>query len=143
MLRSSLSLRGRSDSTEMLKLAIPRRNTALLGLRVLLTLALLGSGCGRAGEDRPPPAPAETDHDTTDLTRYDSSTADSRDVVASGGCEEGATRDCRIYLPSHDGVQPCFVGVQECTASTWGECGNAVLVDANANDEEIEAETAP
>jgi hypothetical protein len=136
-------MRGRSDSTEMMKLAVPRRNTPFLGLGVLFTLALLGSGCGSGAEDRPPPAPAETDHETTDLARYDNSTADSRDVFASGGCEEGATQPCRIYLASHDGVQPCFVGVQECTDSAWGECGNAVLVDANANDEEIEAETTP
>jgi hypothetical protein len=127
----------------MFKLAVPRRNTPLLGLGALVTLALLGSGCGSSSEDRPPPAPTQTDRDTTDLTRYDSSTADTRDVFASGGCEEGATKDCRIYLPSHDGVQPCFVGVQECTDSAWGECGNAVLVDANANDAEIEAETTP
>jgi hypothetical protein len=126
----------------MFKLAVPRRNTPLLGLLGVFTLALLGSGCGSSA-DRRRPAPAQTDQDTTDLTRYDSSTADSRDVFASGGCDEGSTQDCRIYLPSHDGVQPCFVGVQECSESAWGECGNAVLVDANANDKEIETETAP
>jgi len=126
----------------MMKLAAPRRNTPLLGLGALFTLAVLVSGCGSSSADRPP-APAEADPETTDLARYDSSSGDARDVFASGGCDEGAMQDCRIYLPSHDGVQPCFVGVQECTDSTWGECGNAVLVDANANDTEIEADATP
>jgi len=46
----------------------------------------------------------------------------------------GATQACRIYLPSHDGVQPCFVGQQACKDAAWSECDNAALVDANNGD---------
>lgn len=76
----------------------------------------------------------------TDLSQYDASTADARDLVATGGCTEGERKTCRVYLPSHNGVQPCFVGEQLCTGSIWGNCGSAVLVDANDGDAELDAE---
>jgi hypothetical protein len=94
-------------------------------------------GCG-APDERPPPS---DDVEPIELSRYDASTADTRDVVATGGCAEGERKTCRVYLPSHNGVQPCFVGEQLCTSSVWGDCGSAVLVDANDNDAELEAET--
>jgi len=97
---------------------------------------LLASACG-GGDDRPPP-PAEADFQTPDLTNYDSTTADARDVFANGECETGATQTCRIYLASHDGIQPCFVGMQQCVDTHWGICDDAVLVDANADDAELD-----
>jgi hypothetical protein len=95
-------------------------------------LGLLGSACG-SGHHRPPP-PAESNLQTPDLTDYDSTTADARDVFANGECENGATQTCRIYLASHDGIQPCFVGMQACVETHWSICDDAVLVDANADD---------
>ena len=103
----------------------------------LALLGLIGSACG-SSSDRPPPAPAEADFEAPDLTHYDSTTADARDVFANGECEEGATKTCRIYLPSHDGIQPCFVGMQACVETHWGICGDAVLVDANADDAQLD-----
>lgn len=76
--------------------------------------------------------------DYPDLRDYDAATADARDVVASGACEDDATQTCRIYLPAHDGVQPCFVGEQVCVEGAWSSCEQAVLVDANADDAALE-----
>jgi hypothetical protein len=104
-----------------------------LGFLLVRSLLLGALACG-AGNDRPPPAPAEENPSSNDLNNYDSSTADSRDTVAQGVCEDGAKQTCRVYLPAHDGIQPCFVGEQTCTGEQWGACEDAVLVDANAGD---------
>ncbi len=105
--------------------------------RVGIAIGIAAFGVGCASRDlRPPPPEA----DTTDLTQYDSTTGDARDVFATGGCTEGQSQTCRIYLPSHNGIQPCFVGVQECVDAAWGDCGSAVLVDANADDAELQPE---
>ena len=108
--------------------------------RAVHVASLALAACG--GEDeRPPPAPS--DIDLADLIRYDTSAADSRDVFASGACEDGAVQECRIYLPSHNGVQPCFVGEQLCAGAAWGQCESGSLVDANANDAELDPESLP
>ena len=99
-------------------------------------LGLVASAC--SSHDRPPPAPAEADFEAPDLTQYDSTTADARDVFADGECEAGTTQTCRIYLPSHDGIQPCFVGEQACVDTHWGPCDDAVLVDANSEDAQLD-----
>lgn len=113
--------------------------------RLLTLLAVLVTGCG--GDDHPPPAPAAADGtgarlDNSNLRNYDSSTADERDAVADGSCTPGTTQECRVYLPAHDGLQPCFVGEQRCVNSRWGECADALLVDANQDDTAIDP-TAP
>jgi hypothetical protein len=105
-------------------------------------LALLALACDSSAE-RPPPSQSEADVDLTDLIRYDATTADVRDVYASGACADGATRDCRVYLPSHNDVQPCFVGEQTCVGSEWGECASGVVVDANADDAELDPNDLP
>jgi hypothetical protein len=64
-------------------------------------------------------------------------------VFATGACTDGSTRECRVYLPSHNGVQPCFVGEQTCVASRWGDCESGTLVDANDDDAEIAPEDLP
>lgn len=110
--------------------------------RAILVLALAHQAlaCG-AADERPAPSPSESDLDFSVLARYDASNADERDVFASGSCTDGATQTCRIYLPSHNGVQPCFVGEQFCTSASWGPCESAVLVDANADDAELDPDT--
>jgi hypothetical protein len=107
-----------------------------------LLFVLLAFGCDTS-EDRPPPAQPEADIDLTDLLRYDTSTADARDVYATGTCTEGTSRACRVYLPSHNDVQPCFVGEQVCVGSEWGECASGALVDANDDDAELAPEDLP
>ena len=107
---------------------------------MLTVLALLAAGCG--GDDHPPPAPASEDGtgarlDNSNL-RDDSSAADDRDAVADGSCTPGSTQACRVYLPAHDGIQPCFVGEQRCVNSHWSECADALLVDANKDDAAID-----
>jgi len=109
--------------------------------RLLTVLALLGTACG--GDDHPPPAPASADGsgarlDNSNLRNYDSSSADERDAVADGSCAPGSTQECRVYLPAHDGLQPCFVGEQRCVDSHWSECADALLVDANNDDSAID-----
>jgi hypothetical protein len=112
--------------------ALPRR-CRRPGVISLLFCAL-SVACG-SGHDRPPPAPADGEHlNNNDLSNYDSSTGDARDNVSEGECENGATKTCRVYLPAHDGIQPCFVGEQLCVETRWSSCDDAVLVDANAGD---------
>jgi len=108
---------------------------------LLTVLSLLGTGCG--GNDHPPPAPSSADGsgarlDNSNLRNYDSSSADERDAVADGSCTPGSTQECRVYLPAHDGLQPCFVGEQRCVDSHWSECADALLVDANKDDSAID-----
>jgi len=103
-------------------------------------LALLCAACG-AGEDHPPPAPSadSSEHlDNSRLLNYDAASADPRDLVAGGECEPGMTQQCRVYLPAHDGIQPCFVGEQRCVNAHWGLCADALLVDANKDDTTID-----
>jgi hypothetical protein len=109
--------------------------------RLVAVLALLGTGCG--GDDHPPPAPTSSDGtgarlDNSVPRNYDSSTADQHDAVAEGSCTPGSTQQCRVYLPAHDGIQPCFVGEQRCVDSHWGECADTLLVDANKDDSAID-----
>jgi hypothetical protein len=112
--------------------------------RWAFVLCALASGACGSGNGRPPPAPAEDGlNNPGDLSNYDSTTADSRDNVAAGECETGTTQDCRVYLPAHDGIQPCFVGVQSCVEEHWGDCEDAVLVDANAGDATLGETPAP
>jgi hypothetical protein len=101
-----------------------------------ITLVLLGSACG-SSDERPAPPPTGDDLPVTDLTQYDKSTADARDVYAAGRCANGTTKECRVYLAAHDGIQPCFVGEQTCVDARWGSCENAALVDANSHDSRI------
>ena len=99
-------------------------------------VVLFGIACG-SSDERPAPPPTGEDLPVTDLTQYDRSTADARDVYAAGHCTNGSTKECRVYLTAHDGIQPCFVGAQTCVGARWGTCENAVLVDANSNDSRI------
>ena len=95
-------------------------------------LALTALAC--SSNDRPPPAEPQDDLDLSDLSQYDGDNSDARNVLAAGGCTDGETQACRIYLPSHNDIQPCFVGEQLCAEGAWGDCGNTVLVDANNDD---------
>ncbi len=106
-------------------------------------VVLLALACAGSPERPPPPSGSGADIALTDLVQYDAMAADARDVYATGACEDGATRVCRVYLPSHNDVQPCFVGEQLCGGGQWGECESGELVDANAGDAELDHETLP
>jgi hypothetical protein len=110
--------------------------------RAVFAAALVLVACG-GQDERPPPPESNANIDLADLIRYDTSTADGRDVFASGACEDGAVQECRVYLPSHNGVQPCFVGEQICAGDAWGQCESGSLVDANADDAELDPDTLP
>jgi hypothetical protein len=122
----------------MISPTVQRSLPRLIGV---LFVSLACAACG--GNDRPPPPKSDGDIDLADLIRYDASSADARDVFASGRCEDGAMQECRIYLPSHNGVQPCFVGQQICGGAEWGECESGSLVDANADDAELDPDELP
>ena len=47
---------------------------------------------------------------------------DGGNVVSVGPCTDGDTVSCKIYLPSHDGITQCIVGIQVCHDGTWGDC---------------------
>jgi hypothetical protein len=107
-----------------------------------LSFVVLALACD-SSPVRPPPSTSEADIELTDLVQYDTKTADARDVYASGACADGATRECRVYLPSHNDVQPCFVGEQLCVRSQWGQCESGALVDANDDDTDLAPEDLP
>lgn len=37
-------------------------------------------------------------------------------------CVAGDTRACKVQLPSHNGVNSCFVGVTICLDGQWSDC---------------------
>ncbi len=104
--------------------------------RTALALALSSFACGADGE-RPPPS---EDNGPSQIDPGDPKGAGAGDDVADGPCEAGATKQCRIYLPSHNDIRPCFVGEQVCEDGRWSDCGDTVLVDANADDAELDPE---
>lgn len=110
--------------------------TAPIRIASFLAICALPLACGDEGDDRPPASASEEDLDLSNIEQYE--TDDSRNVFARGSCSSGTTQVCRVYLPSHNDIQPCFVGEQECLDGAWGECGDAVLVDANAGDRPLD-----
>ncbi|MEO8179464.1 MAG: hypothetical protein ABI895_11595 [Deltaproteobacteria bacterium] len=111
----------------------PRAQLALW----LVVLGLSSAACD-ATDAHPPPAPADGgEHLNARVLGYDSATADSHESE-DDACTAGMTRECRIYLPAHDGIQPCFVGEQRCVENQWSLCDDVLLVDANRDDEAID-----
>lgn len=37
-------------------------------------------------------------------------------------CLDGDLQECRVYLPMHQGVTNCVIGMQECERGAWGAC---------------------
>lgn len=120
---------------------------ALTGLAVRCFVAL-GPVCGALGcgdgSNRPdaadlaPQQPQPQRQDQTETSAPDNpSTATARNVVALGSCVDSSVVECRLYLPSYNGVQPCYVGEQHCVEATWGPCQGVQLVDANREDAPI------
>ncbi len=48
-------------------------------------------------------------------------------------CQDGATRECKVDLGTHNGVTSCFVGIETCLDGEWGTCSDPpVAEDAEA-----------
>ena len=90
----------------------------------LLLLGLLSIACGSAN-DRPP-AQAETlgsaPSQGAPAPRASSELPPAGNDVATGECELGESRDCRVWLPEVNGVKNCFVGTQVCVTDAWSKC---------------------
>jgi hypothetical protein len=37
-------------------------------------------------------------------------------------CTEGATKDCKVQVGTHNGIVTCFLGTQTCSEGVWQEC---------------------
>lgn len=85
----------------------------------LLLAALLCTACG--GEDHPPAPPASrTPFAPSPPPNVPAQPA--RDDVATGACDKGTARDCRVWLPSSGGIKNCFQGTQACAEDMWSDC---------------------
>lgn len=84
----------------------------------LATCCLAGLAVACGSEEGPPGAPPEVAFDSGPTL-----TADSGYMVPVGSpCTEATMKPCKVLLPSHGSVHPCFVGVQICTDGKWGAC---------------------
>jgi hypothetical protein len=104
---------------------------------ILFALLIASPGCGDAadeGTDAPAPLPAAAeciDNDGDGLGEgclagpdCDDSNPGECEPSEPEGCDEGATRECKVWLKNNGKVKNCFVGVQVCSGGAWGECGS-------------------
>lgn len=83
-----------------------------------ITVAGALSACG-SGDTAPPGAPTETPSDSGP----NNTGSETGFMVPVGSpCTEGAMKDCKVLLPAHGSIHPCFVGVQICSDGKWGLC---------------------
>jgi hypothetical protein len=108
-----------------------------LTFRIFGAPFLLGLLVSCGDDDHPPPATGGDGFNDDVVGQHPDN------VYASGPCEDGDVKQCRVYLPAHGQVQPCFVGEQVCVEGTWSDCGDTVLVDANDLDPEPETGSRP
>ena len=91
--------------------------TSLFAASLLLLAGCVACG----GADRPDSSEVMAGHTVPPPPRPASDTP-STDDVATGACDSGASRDCRVWLPEINGVKNCFVGSQVCLEDTWSDC---------------------
>ncbi|MBE7481615.1 MAG: hypothetical protein HS104_16745 [Polyangiaceae bacterium] len=92
---------------------------ARLGIAVMGVL--LASACSGAPERPPPPAENETAAAAPEAPDTGDGTVDT---PSSGACETGATRSCKVQLPTHGSIETCYLGVNLCVDGVWSECGD-------------------
>ncbi len=83
-------------------------------------LALVGgaAGCG-SGDQAPPGPPLEAPTDSGPNRQN----GDSSYMLPVGSpCTEGTMKACKVLLPAHGSIHPCFVGVQICSGGAFGPC---------------------
>ena len=79
----------------------------------LLVAPLLVLGCG---DDQAAPRADDTIHSEPDAMVP---------PPVFGPCVDGDVEDCKVDLPTHNGIAQCFVGVQICSDGEWGPCQSA------------------
>ena len=85
---------------------------------LLLTLGVVACGSG----DRPDSSESAGSPHVTPSGTSSGSEFPTTDDVATGACDSGDARDCRVWLPEVNGVKNCFVGTQVCVDETWSAC---------------------
>lgn len=91
--------------------------------RSIVSLLLLTGLVACGSDDRPESSEAGAGHAVaTSGGSGSSSDVPLTDDVASGDCDSGASRDCRVWLPEVNGVKNCFVGTQVCVDDAWSSC---------------------
>lgn len=90
--------------------------------RHLASLALLGSVVACGSSDRPDSSEAGAGNPRPSSGSSTGSDLPPTDDVKTGACDEGESRDCRVWLPEVNGVKNCFVGVQVCVDELWSSC---------------------
>jgi hypothetical protein len=89
-------------------------------LAVSLLVSVVAAACG--GDDEGPKgAPPEVPiGDSGPLPPF---LTDGGYIQPVGSpCTETDVKECKVLLPAHGPIHPCFIGVQICTNGKWGEC---------------------
>ena len=89
------------------------RTPIILALLLALTPACIG------GEDDGPSG-VRTESTQDPGGKYGTSTPEN---LNGGACEDGAEKECIVYLGEHGDTKNCFYGYQDCIDGTWSDCG--------------------
>jgi len=86
---------------------------------VVASLGLVGGAVGCGSDDSLPGAPPDIFPDTGPVVLP----PDASYVAPVGTpCVEATMKVCKVLLPAHGSIHPCFVGVQICTNGKLGQC---------------------
>jgi hypothetical protein len=97
---------------------LPARRTANL-LATCFALVAGAIGCG-GGDEAPSGAPPEVPIRDSGPIRP---LPDATILQPVGGtCAEADMKECKVLLPAHGSIHPCFVGVQICIKGKWSDC---------------------
>jgi hypothetical protein len=97
-------------------LSAPRTTNLLATWFALVAGAI---GCG-GGDEAPPMAPIEVPLPDAGRPKPLPDSGYMQPVGAP--CAEAEMKDCKVLLPAHGSIHPCFVGVQICIHGKWSEC---------------------
>jgi hypothetical protein len=97
---------------------LPARRTANL-LATCFALVAGAIGCG-GGDESPAGALPEVPVPDAGPVRP---LPDSGYIQPVGApCAEADMKECKVLLPAHGSIHPCFVGVQICIKGKWSDC---------------------
>jgi len=96
---------------------LARRMTNHLATGVALLAGVVGCG---GGDEGPRGAPVETPIPDSGRPKPLPDSGYMQPVGAP--CVEGDMKPCKVLLPAHGSIHPCFVGVQICTDGKWSQC---------------------
>lgn len=86
----------------------------------MVLVAACGGGDGPAPLAPPPPPPS----DSGPPTRVYGDGGGAKLQQVGSSCVEPDIKDCKVLLPAHGSIHPCFIGVQICVGGKWGPCGD-------------------